>query len=133
MPSTTHSSPPEKEPKAFAISIVAALGFGLSSGTIYSINQLFQVSRPNIHTYTEAQVKRVSPSFTLLDYSRMKIGMNLAEVELILNPGIEESQSDSASTFVWKNTDGSYIRLFFKNGLLASKQQKDLMGYCNNP
>lgn len=117
--------------KAMAVSLIAALGFGLGSGVVYGINQNSQPTNVNSsQSNTEDSDVQHRPTFTLSEYNRIKIGMSQEKVELILRPGVEESRTDSQTVFSWKNLDGSYIRVSFKDGKVLSKKQDGLIYRC---
>jgi hypothetical protein len=70
-------------------------------------------------------------SFTIGQYDRLKIGMSREQVELILQPGIEESRSaDGEAKFKWENPDGSSIRVVFQKDKLKRKEQ---VGMSSSP
>jgi hypothetical protein len=125
------SFPQGKRPKETVLTMIAVLGFSLGSGAVYGLNRLDRAVEniPPIPPKMESSLI-TSPSFTLSDYNRIQIGMSLAQVELILRPGIEESRSNSTTIFVWENNDKSYIRLFFENGKLINKKQNGLAHTC---
>ena len=60
------------------------------------------------------------------DYARLKLGMDLVEVESILGRGNEIEQSETTSTFIWENVDNSSITVVFGDEKLKSKSQVEL-------
>ncbi len=60
------------------------------------------------------------------DYERLQIGMSQVEVESILGRGIEIERSPDLTTLIWKNLDGSSIKVIFEDDLLKNKYQSDL-------
>jgi hypothetical protein len=114
--------PPKKNRLAmFLLSAIAALGFGIGSGAVKAIQQID----------TAAKNVADKSAITLEQYNRLQIGMPLAQVELILQPGVEESRSATAATFKWQNADGSFIKLIFENNKLKNKAQSGLYQQCS--
>ncbi|MCG8361908.1 MAG: hypothetical protein MJA27_01085 [Pseudanabaenales cyanobacterium] len=114
---------PKKRVIVLLLSIFTAFGFGLGSGIVRGLGQV---------PYQPRTVIQPNPSpLTLADYERLKIGMSLATVELLINTGTEESRSDTKVTVIWKNADDSYIRVIFEEDALKSKEQHGLVKHAS--
>jgi hypothetical protein len=101
---------------ALMLSAIAALGMGIGTGVIHTLQQS-----------SSPIVKCVQPqTYTLDQYNRLKIGMSQTEVEFILQTGIEESRSDSEAKFKWENPDGSSIHAVFQKDKLKHKSQAEM-------
>lgn len=70
----------------------------------------------------QTEVRHVSR----VEYERLKLGMSLAEVEAILDRGIEINRSAKSVSFIWENQDSSRITITFEGGKLTSKVQSGL-------
>jgi hypothetical protein len=100
---------------AFAVGV--AFGYGLEVGINKAISVTEQKER---HAQTEFQY------VTRVDYEQLTPGMSLTDVQAILDRGIEINRSETTATFLWQNSNGSYITVTFKNGKLISKAQSKL-------
>jgi hypothetical protein len=105
---------------ALMLSAIAALGAGIGAGAVHALQQPHQsLNRPKVQ----------SVEFTIGQYNRLKIGMSREQVELILQPGTEESRSDTESTFKWSNSENSYIKALFQGEKLKTKEQVGIPQY----
>jgi hypothetical protein len=100
--------------------LVVGIVFGL--GISYGLASAVFLNQGESQSFTIVQ----SQNFTRAEYERLQIGMQLVEVEAILDRGIEVQQSVNIKTFVWRNFNGSTITATFKNGKLTNKQQAQL-------
>jgi hypothetical protein len=99
----------------FALGV--AFGYGLEVGINKAISAPEQKER---HAQTDFQY------VTRVDYEQLKPGMSVTDVQAILEQGIEINRSETTATFLWQNSNGSYITVTFKNGKLTSKAQSKL-------
>ena len=100
--------------------LVIGMVFGL--GISYGVASGVFLDQAELQPSTIVQAR----NFTRAEYERLQIGMQLVEVEAILDRGIEVQQSVNIKTFVWRNFNGSTITATFENGKLINKQQAQL-------
>lgn len=94
--------------------IVGAFSLGIAFGA--GIGNGFH--RATLDTNTEY--------VTLAEYIRLELQMPLAEVEAILGRGTEVDQTQSVTTFIWINPNGSSIKAVFEENRMIEKAQKGL-------
>jgi hypothetical protein len=113
--------PPNSTNKVMAIilPIIVALGIGIGAGAVETLQHLQQ-------SPITARKQMAQQPFTLAQYNRLTIGMSRSEVELMLQPGTEESRSGGDAKFKWVNPDGSYIRVVFEHDKITNKEQSEL-------
>ncbi|MBN1630662.1 MAG: hypothetical protein JW990_12925 [Thermoleophilia bacterium] len=72
-----------------------------------------------------------APEYTMAHYERVSAGMTADEVVRIMGgPGAEISRLgtgvDSTATIGWLNKDGSFLRVVYRGGVVAGKEQSGL-------
>ena len=97
--------------------IAITIAFGCGVG--YGFNSSFLADQGILRT-PAISTKR---SFNRAEYERLKVGMELFEVEAILGRGTEIAQSTKSKTFIWENFDKSKIIIIFEDNKLIKKQQ----------
>ncbi|NEZ54223.1 hypothetical protein [Adonisia turfae] len=100
------------------VSTVLGIGITLGSGLYLGITQGLSTSINN--------QARTQPKVSRADYERIKLDMTQAEVEAILNPGIEVRRSKDSNWLIWENSDQSKIEAEFHDGVLVYKEQSGL-------
>ena len=105
---------PPIKPFALLASLVLALGVGIGRGLAEKSSFRDQPYDTRVTTVTR------------VDYERLDIGMTQAEVESILDPGVEVSRSEGEVWLTWENPNGSRIEATFRDGVLIHKQQSAL-------
>jgi hypothetical protein len=107
----------------FSVHLLGAIfsvGVAFGSGLAYGFSQWVPATnQPELTIQTEVQ------NISRVKYERLKLGMALAEVEAILGPGIEVSQSTKNASFIWKKGNSS-INLTFEGNKLVYKAQSGL-------
>lgn len=78
------------------------------------------------HGFSHGRGLVTSVEVTRAEYERIELQMPRAEVEAILGRGVEVDQSALATTFEWKNLDGSLMTATFRKGNVIQKSQRDL-------
>ena len=110
-----HSLMPIPPKSSFGLLIAIAIGLGIGLGIGLS-NYKTTNSQLPVNSQSNGQ-------FTRAEYERLQIGMQLVEVEAILDRGIETQSSTTTKTFVWKNSHGFKITATFTDGKLTHKKQ----------
>ncbi|MEM8807513.1 MAG: hypothetical protein AAGF01_15955 [Cyanobacteria bacterium P01_G01_bin.38] len=67
-----------------------------------------------------------SDHVTRVEYERLELQMSLTEVEAILGRGTEVDRSESTTTVIWTNRDGSSIEAIFEGDRMIKKAQSRL-------
>ena len=104
--------------RMFMLSSIAALGFGIGAGAVNALQFNQQPESGNRYYQQE---------HTMDKYERLEMGDSLKETELLLGNGVEESRSDTQVNMIWKNEEGSYIKLVFQDDALISREQSGLL------
>ena len=108
-----------RKPIAIALSLVTAFGVGIGTGIASHLP-------PNSNSPNNSISSHQSQTHTLEEYDLLEIGDSLRTVEQILGKGLEQKQTNNEVELIWENPDGSYIRLAFKDSVLAQKEQSQL-------
>ncbi|GBE95628.1 hypothetical protein [Nostoc cycadae] len=110
---------PLNNPYVRLLMIIFSVGVAFGSNFHSSLLKNTQSS----NSKEQITVNKIS-SVTLIDYERLREGMNLTDVRVILGSyGIEQKQVGKNVTVAWQNSDGSNITVIFYNGILQSKSQ----------
>lgn len=96
---------------AITIAFGCGVGYGLSNGFSADLGILRTSAISKNRTFSRAE------------YERLKVGMELFEVEAILGRGNEIEQSMMHRRFIWENFDKSKIIIIFEDNKLIKKQQ----------
>lgn len=96
----------------FYLVAVFSIGVALGSGFTHGLNK------------TDAFSSNESVSSS--DYERIQLGMSLTEAQALLGKGTEVSRSESSTSLIWINRDGSSIQAVFKEGRVVKKEQQGL-------
>jgi hypothetical protein len=100
------------------------IGITLGSGLGYGFKQATDLTPPSKSTSTVTLSEK--QNLGLAEYIRLEPGMTLAQVESILDRGVEIQRSETTMTYIWKNANGSNITVLFKNKKLENKNQFNL-------
>lgn len=113
------NAPPPNPFRQRIVSLAFSVGVALGSGLGYGFSNIA------FHSHTTPPTNK-SQTLTRAEYERIQPGMTLTETEAILGRGIETSRTETTATFVWKNTDTSYITAIFERESLIQKKQEGL-------
>ncbi|MEH1897476.1 MAG: hypothetical protein V7K94_19650 [Nostoc sp.] len=102
---------------------IFCIGITLGSGMGYGFKQGTDLIPSK---FTSAVTQRENQNFGLAEYIRLEHGMTLAQVESILDRGVEVESSETSTTYIWRNTSSSNITVTFRNGKLVKKTQLNL-------
>lgn len=107
-----------------SLSLITALGFGIGAGAVSHLPD-----NDGVPTSITCQAQ----SHTLEKYELLEIDDSLRTVEQILGKGLEQKRTKDEVEFIWRNLDGSYIHLVFKDDVLAKKELNVLSHGCPIP
>lgn len=106
------------------LATVFCIGITLGSGLGYGFKQATDLMPSKS---TNAVTQKENQNLGLAEYIRLEPGMTLAQVESILDRGVEVERSETTTTYIWRNTSGSSITVVFKNNKLFRKTQVNLI------
>jgi len=114
--------PPSKEPsQLMSSSVLRLLTMTFSVGVTLGSGLGYGFSKTIFHdSHSLAQTEQ---RFNRIAYGRLELGMSTTDVEAILDQGIETYRSSTATILIWKNDDGSEIKITFEKGKLITKEQ----------
>lgn len=99
-----------------------------SSGRLINLDSL--CIQGSINNYYEQLDRLTRPRFNYQQFQSLKDGMRYKKVIEILGEGTEVSRSNIGDTetvgYVWKNSNGSNIRVIFQDNDLVVKSQSGL-------
>lgn len=107
------------------LAIVFSFGVALGSGLGYGFSQVTSTTKQELPPQTK-QCNDISP----VKYERLKVGMSLTEVQVILgSSGTEVDKTATTANIIWENSNGYKIITTFENDKLKSKKQSS--GWCS--
>ena len=117
--------PQKPQPNAALLAKVFCIGITLGSGLGYGFKQATDLMPPCKSTSTLLTLSE-KQNLGLVEYIKLEPGMTLAQVESILDRGVEIQRSETTMTYIWTNANGSNITVLFKNKKLENKNQFNL-------